>query len=140
MDRIEEVAKGQKILAKWANKIVQEIRRLKIIPGPGIRTTVTSDGTIVNVDANNKTESTVKPTNETCFPVFITSYAPNQTYKGAQYRIVGKNYSGNESDGKDDPLYFPHVTPQTRLPLGCTVLAHRISAPLMVSSNDELPD
>lgn len=135
MDRIEEVAKGQKILAKWANKIVQEIRRLKIIPGPGIRTTVTSSGTILNVDTNSKAESNVNPIDESCFPVFLTSYYQNQTYRGADYRIVGKDY-GSGTSSENERIYFPHVTPQTRLPLGCTVLAHRIAAPLITSSND----
>lgn len=137
MDRLTEQQAGNRATAKWANEVVDELRRQHLIPGNGIRITTNSNGTRIDIDipAEASSSATPDPAIDSCFPVFIMGYYPNQTYKGAQYKIVGKQYS-TDSRTESDRLYFPHVTPQTRVPMGCTILAHRVAAPLIESSND----
>ena len=47
MDRLTVPKVGDKITAKWAASLIDEIRRQKIVPGPGYKTKVTSQGTVL---------------------------------------------------------------------------------------------
>lgn len=137
MDRLNSVKPTDRTSAAWANAVIEELRRLNIIPGNGIKKTVTSKGTRIDLDIPAESGGSANPATDSCFPVFITGYVGNGAYTGALYRIVGKNYNNSSSDeGASNPLYFPHVTPQTTIPIGCTILAHRIEAPSIQSSTD----
>lgn len=136
MDRLNEVQAGSKATAKWANQVVDELRRLKIVPGNGIRVTVTGSGTVISLDIPPQAAggADADPSLDSCFPVEIISQTANKAFKGAKYRVVGKTYSGSSTES--DEIYFPHITPSTIFPIGCTVLAHRLNAPIYESSND----
>lgn len=133
MDRLNSVKPKDRTSAAWANEVIAELRRLNIIPGNGIRKTVTSKGTRIDLDLSDESDSTSIST-DTCFPVYILEYTTGQLFKGATYRIVGKEYSG--SGGEAEPIYFPHVTPSSKVPIGSTVLAHRIESASIQSSSD----
>lgn len=49
MDRLKLPNVGDKITAKWARDIIDEVRRQNIIPGRGLKKTVTSSGTILTL-------------------------------------------------------------------------------------------
>lgn len=136
MDRLSEQQAGNRATAKWANEVVDELRRLKLIPGNGIRITTNSNGTRIDIDIPAEAGSSEEhdPSLDSCFPVEIISQTANKAFKGAKYRVVGKTYSGSSTES--DEIYFPHITPSTIFPIGCTVLAHRIEAPIFESSND----
>ena len=138
MDRLTEQQAGNKATARWANQVVDELRRQHLIPGNGIRVTVTGSGTVIALDIPAEASSSdYDPSLDSCFPIYITGYSGNEAYKGARYRIVGKNYVRSSSDeGDSNRIYFPHVTPQTTIPMGCTILAHRLAAPLLQDSTD----
>jgi hypothetical protein len=139
MDRLTEQQAGNKATARWANQVVDELRRQHLIPGNGIRVTVTGSGTVIALDIPAEASSSdYDPSLDSCFPVYITRYvSAGNAYEGIRYRVVGKNYSNSSGDeGESNPIYFPHVTPQTTIPMGCTILAHRIAAPLMQDSID----
>lgn len=138
MDRLTEQQAGNRATAKWANEVVDELRRLKLIPGNGIRITTNSNGTRIDIDIPAEASSSdYDPSLDSCFPIYITGYSGNEAYKGARYRIVGKDYTRSSSDeGDSNRIYFPHVTPQTTIPMGCTILAHRLAAPLLQDSTD----
>ena len=50
MDRINGVKAGTGIRASWGNDIVDQIRRLHLIPGNGIKISTTSKGTRIDLD------------------------------------------------------------------------------------------
>ena len=135
MDRLTEQQAGNKATARWANQVVDELRRQHLIPGNGIRVTVTGSGTVIALDIPAEAStSNYDPSLDSCFPVEIISQTANKAFKGAKYRVVGKTYSSSSTES--DEIYFPHITPSTIFPIGCTVLAHRIEAPIFESSND----
>ena len=72
---------------------------------------------------------------EGCFPVYLTEQTIGGAYKGARYRIVGKQYS-RDSQSESDRIYFPHLMPSTAIPMGATILAHEIPAHYIPSSKD----
>ena len=53
MDRLKLPNVGDKITAKWARDIIDEIRRQNIIPGRGLKKQVTSSGTILTLTDDN---------------------------------------------------------------------------------------
>ena len=59
MDRMRVVKVGDKITAKWANDLISEVRRQNIIPGNGLKKTVTSSGTILSLDTSKKSKGEV---------------------------------------------------------------------------------
>ena len=59
MDRIHIAKVGDKITAKWANDLIDEIRRQNIIAGNGLRKTTTKDGTILSLDTSKSTNAKV---------------------------------------------------------------------------------
>lgn len=61
MDRLTTPKVGDKITAKWASSLIDEIRRQKIVPGPGYRTKTTSQGTVITfTDGNGSGGSAVR--------------------------------------------------------------------------------
>lgn len=130
MDRLTSQQAGNAATAKWANEVVDELRRLNIVPGNGIKKTVTSSGTVLTLDIPAEGGGGGDPALDSCFPVYITSYTEGAIFKGMKIRIVDSG-----SGTSNEELYFPHVTPYTKVPVGTCVLAHRISAPSIVTSN-----
>lgn len=70
-----------------------------------------------------------------CFPVYITEQEIGGAFKGARYRLVGKQYS-RDTESESDRIYFPHLMPSTAIPMGATILAHEIPAHYIQSSKD----
>lgn len=136
MDRLTTQQAGNPATAKWANEVVDELRRQKLISGNGVRLTVTSSGTRIDLDIPPEAPADDSPSSdESCVPVVITGQYLGKAYNGIKIRIPGVSYSSS-SGGENELLYLPHVTPSTALPLGITVLAHRIDTTEIQSSND----
>lgn len=132
MDRLSVPKPNDRMSVKWAQQIVDEIRRQNIIPGNGIKKTVNANGTVISLDLPSESGGEADPAKDSCFPVFITHYTDGFIFKGMEFKIVGSNSRSNDSE----LLFFPHVTPSTKVPVGTAVLAHRIAAPLILSSDD----
>lgn len=132
MDRLNEVQAGSKATAKWANQVVDELRRLKIVPGNGIRVTTTASGTVISLDIPPQAAGgeSPEPNTDSCFPVMVSGHADGVAFRGVSYREVDRNNSMN------DRMYFPHVSPSSFYPIGCTVLAHRLETHTLASSSD----
>lgn len=54
MDRLTIPKLNDPVSAKWAQAVVDEIRRQEIIPGNGLRKTVTGKGTVLEMDRSKK--------------------------------------------------------------------------------------
>ena len=54
MDRLSTPKVGDPLAAKWAQEVVDEIRRQEVIPGNGLRKTVTKSGTILEMESSKK--------------------------------------------------------------------------------------
>lgn len=133
MDRLDEQKAGSPATAKWANEVVDELRRLKIVPGNGIRVTTTGSGTVVSLDIPPQAEGgeSQEPNVDSCFPVMVSGHAEGVAFRGVSYRELDRNNSMN------DRMFFPHVSPSSYYPIGCTVLAHRLETHSIASSSDD---
>ena len=132
MDRLSEVQAGSKATARWANQVVDELRRLKIVPGNGIRITTTASGTVISLDIPPQAAGgeSPEPNTDSCFPVMVADHSGGSAFRGVSYRELDRNNSMN------DRMYFPHVSPSSNYPAGCTVLAHRLETYTLASSSD----
>lgn len=54
MDRLTVPKVGDPLKAKWAQEVVDEIRRQEVIPGNGLRKKVTDSGTILEMESSRK--------------------------------------------------------------------------------------
>ena len=54
MDRLTEPKVGDPLQARWAQEVVDEIRRQEIIPGNGLKKSVTGKGTVIEMEKSKK--------------------------------------------------------------------------------------
>lgn len=126
MDRIDEVQAKQKILAKWANDIVREIRRQKIIPGTGIRITTTSDGTIVNAEPKKGGGSEREVIKGLDDAVYIAQCIGEPHEDGSiPVDLYKSDMSGPEV--RNVTAFRPDLTHFTRMDVGTRFIVHAIS-------------
>lgn len=135
MDRLTEQKAGNKATAKWANEVVAELRRLNIIPGNGLRKTVTSSGTILDLDNGKKTTSggSATPLEDAVYFAVVTG-APEEdgSFKADLYTSkIGKLVARNVT------VFLPDLTHFTRVQVGTEILVHRISVALLAGDDGE---
>ena len=138
-DRINGVKAGTGIRASWGNDIVDQIRRLHLIPGNGIKISTTSKGTRIELDLPQEQASGGASITGACIPVFLYAFSSGGAYKGATFALPGSNSTSYVTDpegNRMDHVYFPHVCPSTALPVGCTVLACMVDSESVPSSED----
>ena len=134
MDRINGVKAGTGISARWGNDIVDQIRRLHLIPGNGIKVSTTSKGTRIELDIPQQASSGGGSSTGPVIPLYLTSYYRGGAYKGATFKVAGTDENNVEGE---DTIYFPYICPSTTLPLGCTVLAAKVDSHIIASSSDD---
>lgn len=120
---------GKPVSAKWGSDVVEAIKSQQLISGKNVRLSRTNHGTVIDVVLDEKNNSINGATVE-CMPVMITGYTSGYVFKGVTFNPI------NGEDVSTNKLYFPHVTPSSKVPIGTAVLAHEVSAPKIISSND----
>lgn len=120
-DRINKVVPGTGIRASWGNDVIDQLRRLHLIPGNGIKVSTSAKGTVISLD---KVEET---TNES--GVAISDVIPCIIAQGTENAVEGYQvylYANGLGESRTDTgrLYLPEVTPSTELPAGACILAH----------------
>lgn len=135
MDRLTEQKAGNKATAKWANEVVAELRRLNIIPGNGIRKTVTSNGTVIDLDIPQQVAGGQKSTpleDAVYFAVAVGNSEEDGSFKADLYtskfgEVVARNAT----------VFLPDLTHFTRIQKGTELLVHRISVTLLAGDDGE---
>lgn len=135
MDRLTEQKAGNKATAKWANEVVAELRRLSIIPGNGIRKTVTSNGTVLDLDIPQQVAGGQKSTpleDAVYFAVAVGNSEEDGSFKADLYtskfgEVVARNAT----------VFLPDLTHFTRIQKGTELLVHRISVTLLAGDDGE---
>lgn len=134
MDRLTEQKAGSKATAKWANEVVAELRRLNIIPGNGIRKTVTSNGTVIDLDIPQQVAGGKSTPLEDAvyFAVAVGNSEDDGSFKADLYtskfgEVVARNAT----------VFLPDLTHFTRIQKGTELLVHRISVTLLAGDDGE---
>lgn len=134
MDRLTEQKAGNKATAKWANEVVAELRRLSIIPGNGIRKTVTSNGTVIDLDIPQQVAGGKSTPLEDAvyFAVAVGNSEDDGSFKADLYtskfgEVVARNVT----------VFLPDLTHFTRIQKGTELLVHRISVTLLAGDDGE---
>ena len=135
MDRLTEQKAGNKATAKWANEVVAELRRLNISPGNGIRKTVTSNGTVIDLDIPQKTGggSNRPPLEDAVYFAIVRSEpAEDGSFKADLYTSkMGEQVASNVT------VFLPDLTHFTRIQTGTELLVHRINVTLLAGGDGE---
>lgn len=132
MDRIYSPAGGDRIRAKWASDIVDQMRRLNIIPGNGIRKTVTSKGVRLDIDIPPDQGGGGAAVPSDVIPCLVTGGSALEGYSVALY---AKGFG--ESSTGTGTLWCPEVSTHTTLPTGTSILAHFCQATFTQSDEEE---
>lgn len=134
MDRLTEQKAGNKATAKWANEVVAELRRLNIIPGNGIRKTVTSNGTVIDLDIPQQVAGGKSTPLEDAvyFAVAVGNSEDDGSFKADLYtskfgEVVARNAT----------VFLPDLTHFTRIQIGTEFLVHRINVTLLAGDDGE---
>lgn len=140
-DRINKVVPGTGIRASWGNDVIDQLRRLKIIPGNGIKVSTSSKGTVIALkDEGSKGPNKGDTVMSDVMPCTIRAAGEDELVGGMQGFPVTLYPNGffdarNTEDGK---LYLPEVTTHTQLPVGTSILAH--VCPCNYTQSDEPGD
>lgn len=134
MDRLNNQSVGEKITAKWANEIVDDLRRLNIIPGNGLRKTVTKDGTVISLDMPKKTSSAAEEPlkDEVYFAIVTQSSEEDGSFKADLYTS-----KMGECVRRNVTVFLPDLTHFTRVKPGTEVLVHKINVSLLAGDDGE---
>lgn len=134
MDRLTEQKAGNKATAKWANEVVAELRRLNIIPGNGIRKTVTSNGTVIDLDIPQQVAGGKSTPLEDAVYFAVVTGEPEEdgSFKADLYtskfgEVVARNVT----------VFLPDLTHFTRIQIGTELLVHRINVTLLAGDDGE---
>ena len=121
MDRINGVKAGTGISARWGNDIVDQIRRLHLIPGNGIKISTTSKGTRIELDLPQEQAggSNVNAISDV-IPCLV--YNSSDGYRGYDVYLYANGF--NERSTGNGRLYVPELATHTKVPYGTSILAH----------------
>lgn len=133
-DRINKVVPGTGIRASWGNDVIDQLRRLHLIPGNGIKISTSSKGTRIELDLPQESVSNAESAISDVIPCIVTgtTLSLRDGYDVALYRNgFGEGQSGNGH------LYLPEVATHTTLPVGTSILAHICEATFTQSDEDD---
>lgn len=101
MDRLDVPKVGDPLTVKWAQDVVDEIRRQELIPGNGLRKRQMSNGTMIEKDGSKKLNVTARIStfSNTTFLAKIVGGAPNGFFVVNLYPngMNGQPYKVNNS-------------------------------------------
>lgn len=135
-DRINKVVPGTGIRASWGNDVIDQLRRLHLIPGNGIKISTSSKGTVISLDEEEQSSSSVHAISDV-IPCIINE-TPQGEETGAMAGFNVTLYPNGFLDGTTETgtLYVPEVTTHTQLPQGTSILAHVCLATYMQSDEN----
>lgn len=132
-DRINKVVPGTGIRASWGNDVIDQLRRLHLIPGNGIKISTSSKGTVIAL----KDEGSTGPNNgggmSDVVPCIINQTA-DDPINGYSVDLYANGFQ-QKSTGTGT-LYLPEVTTHTKLPINTAILAHICPATFTQSDED----
>lgn len=131
MDRINGVRAGTGISAKWGNDIVDQLRRLHLIPGNGIKISTSAKGTRIDLDLPQEQSSSSGVAISDVIPCLVKDATGVGGYKVTLYA----NGFGEAQTGTGT-LYIPELSTHTELPYGTSILAHVCEATYTQSGQD----
>ena len=139
-DRINKVVPGTGIRASWGNDVIDQLRRLHLIPGNGIKVSTSSKGTVISLKDEGSTINKGDSVTSDVVPCIIRKAGEDEQVGGMQGFAVTLYPNGffdarNTENGK---LYLPEVTTHTQLPVGTSILAH--VCPCNYTQSDEPGD
>lgn len=120
-DRINKVVPGTGIRASWGNDVIDQLRRLHLIPGNGIKISTSAKGTVISLDKVEESSSSSGVAISDVIPCILSS-GSSSPIEGYQVELYAKGFGEASTGG--GRLYLPEVTPSTQLPMGTAVLAH----------------
>lgn len=130
-DRINGVKAGTGIRASWGNDIVDQIRRLHIIPGNGIKISTTSKGTRIDLDLPQESSSSSGVAISDVIPCIVTG---GSALSGYSVYLYAKGF-GESSTGYGT-LFIPELATHTDIPYSTSILAHVCEATYTQSGQD----
>lgn len=132
MDRFSTVKEGDRLSAKWADNVIAEIRRTTIIPGKGLKKTVTSKGTRLDlVDEVGAGGGGGEAIPSDVVPCIVGGGSAVDGYSVTLYP------NGFNHTSKTGTLFLPEVATHTDIPVGTSILAHICEATFMQSDEQE---
>lgn len=120
-DRINKVVPGTGIRASWGNDVIDQLRRLHLIPGNGIKISTSSKGTRIDLDLPQEASGSSGVAISDVIPCVVTG--PTLSLKDGYDVTLYANGFGEGPTG-DGKLYLPEVATHTTLPIGTSILAH----------------
>ena len=130
-DRINKVVPGTGIRASWGNDVIDQLRRLHIIPGNGIKVSTSSKGTVISLDKVEETSNASGVAMSDVIPCLVKDATGVGGYKVTLYA----NGFGETQTGTGT-LYIPELSTHTELPYGTSILAHVCEATYTQSGQD----
>lgn len=139
MDRINGVKAGTGIRASWGNDIVDQIRRLHLIPGNGIKISTTSKGTRIDLDLPQEPSNVnAGEVVSDVIPCIVTGGSADLS--GYNVDLYANGFA--ESRTGSGTLFIPELSTQTDIPYRTSILAHVCKATYTSSdgAGDEVPE
>ena len=138
MDRLSSVKEGDGLSAKWADNVIAEIRRTTIIPGKGLKKTVTSKGTRLDLVDELGSGGGGEGVPSDVIPCIVNGGTAVDGYSVTLY-LNGFDHT-SRSDIKTGTLFLPEVATHTNIPASTSILAHICDATFMQSDEQEDED
>lgn len=132
-DRINKVVPGTGIRASWGNDVIDQLRRLHLIPGNGIKISTSAKGTVISLDKVEETSNASGVAMSDVVPCIINQ-TTDDPINGYSVDLYANGFQ-QESTGTGT-LYLPEVTTHTRLPINTAILAHICPATFTQSDED----
>ena len=121
-DRINGVKAGTGIRASWGNDIVDQLRRLHLIPGNGIKISTSSKGTVISLDKVEETSGSNVNAISDVIPCVVESSSDEGGYHGYSVTLYANGFG--EAQTGTGTLYIPELATHTKLPNKTSILAH----------------
>lgn len=133
-DRINKVVPGTGIRASWGNDVIDQLRRLHLIPGNGIKISTSAKGTVISLDIPQEQNGGGGVAVSDVIPCIVTGNTddPIHGYKVELY----PNGLIDSTGARSGTLYLPEVSTQTKLPNETSILAHVCEATFTQSDEE----
>ena len=136
-DRINKVVPGTGIRASWGNDVIDQLRRLHLIPGNGIKISTSSKGTVISLDKVEESQSGSVNAISDVVPCLINSTPSGQQVGSmAGFSVIMYPNGFLDNTTENGTLFVPEVTTHTKLPTGTSILAHKCLVTYMQSDED----
>lgn len=119
MDRINGVRAGTGIRASWGNDVIDQLRRLHLIPGNGIKVSTSSKGTRIDLDLPQESSSNANAIASDVIPCIVGN---SNGAKGYDVTLYANGFG--EAQTGTGTLYIPELSTHTKLPYDTSILAH----------------